>query len=130
MVTESRMPGATDEPVRENPTVRSKFDKSHGKGLPAPHLSSPGPTMGTTNPGPRVFQAPKNVGSTGNIKTQHIPPSELGSGMAEGRHYAQAPNFAQTQGQNRSHRRAPALDDSRQSGAALRARSDQERRSA
>lgn len=36
------MKGAETEPVRNNPPVRSKFDKSHGHGLPAPHLSHPG----------------------------------------------------------------------------------------
>ena len=36
------MKGAENEPVRNNPTVRSKFDKSHGKGLKAPHMSFPG----------------------------------------------------------------------------------------
>ena len=35
------MPG-THEEHRDNPPVRSKFDKSQGKGLPAPHLKFPG----------------------------------------------------------------------------------------
>jgi hypothetical protein len=36
------MPGAHDEGIKENPPVRSKFDKSQGKGLPAPHMKFPG----------------------------------------------------------------------------------------
>jgi hypothetical protein len=35
------MPG-THEENRENPPVRSKFDKSQGRGLPAPHMKFPG----------------------------------------------------------------------------------------
>lgn len=38
----SHMRGAEVETVRDNPRVQSKFDKSRGKGLPAPHLSHPG----------------------------------------------------------------------------------------
>lgn len=96
------MPGAQEDAIRDNPPVRSKFDKSHGRGLPAPHMSSPGPVMPTTNPAPRVYSEPKSVGSSGSIKSQHIPPSQLGCGMAEGRHYAQSPNMAQTQMQGKS----------------------------
>jgi len=102
------MKGAEDEPIRDNPTVHSKFNRSHGKGVSAPHMSSPGPVMPTTSPGPRVYSQPKNVGSSGSMKTQHIPPSQLGDGMANGRHYAQAPNMAQTQMQGKSSSVAPS----------------------
>lgn len=101
-MADSRMRGAEVETIRDNPPVRSKFDKSHGKGLPAPHLSSPGAVMPTTNPAARVFAEPKSVGSTGSIRTEHIPPSQLGTGMADGRHYARAPNMSQTQVQGKS----------------------------
>lgn len=39
------------DPIRSNPPVQSKFDRSHGKGLKPPHLSWPGavaPQTGTT----------------------------------------------------------------------------------
>lgn len=48
------MPGAHDEGVKENPRVQSKFDRSHGKGLPAPHLKHPGEVAretGSSHPG-------------------------------------------------------------------------------
>lgn len=41
------MPG-TNEENKSNPPVRSKFDKSQGKGLKAPHLSFPGGTAKVT----------------------------------------------------------------------------------
>lgn len=48
---ESGMRGAGNEGEnRANPPVRSKFDRSHGMGLKAPHLSHPGevaPETGT-----------------------------------------------------------------------------------
>lgn len=34
--------GAGDSQMRENPVVHSKFDRSRGMGLKAPHLSHPG----------------------------------------------------------------------------------------
>lgn len=48
MAIESNMKGASVEPQRSNPTVHSKFDRSHGKGLKAPHLSHPGETAPIT----------------------------------------------------------------------------------
>lgn len=33
-----------NDPVRSNPPVQSKFDRSHGMGLTPPHLSHPGET--------------------------------------------------------------------------------------
>lgn len=42
------MKGAEDEGVRDNPAVHSKFDRSRGKGIPAPHISHPGGTAPIT----------------------------------------------------------------------------------
>jgi|SRR5580700_2667368 hypothetical protein len=50
------MPG-THEENRENPPVRSKFDKSQGRGLPAPHLGFPGKTV-------KVSGSPNGAGFT------------------------------------------------------------------
>jgi len=60
------MKGAEDEGVRDNPAVHSKFDRSHGKGLKAPHLSHPGqvaPVTGTKVAGHTVngHKLPKHV---------------------------------------------------------------------
>lgn len=40
--------GAGDTQTGSNPGVSSKFDKSQGKGLKAPHQSFPGQTAGIT----------------------------------------------------------------------------------
>lgn len=96
-MVEKTMPGASNEPVRENPTVRSKFDKSQGRGLPAPHLTFPGQVAPVTNDGAaRVRMEPKDVTSRGSYRSEHISPSNLGTAMAEGRRMANAPNMGQT----------------------------------
>lgn len=101
-MAESDMRGAQNEPVRDNPPVRSKFDKSHGHGLKAPHMAAKGPVVSTTTSAPTVRSEPKQVGTKGSIRSEHIDPSQLGTGMAEGRHYAKSPNMAQTQMQGKS----------------------------
>lgn len=103
-MTYKPMPGA-EEDQRSNPAVRSKFDKSQGKGLPAPHLSHPGQTVavtGTHHPGHNENGHKIPVEVTGRHggdemhKVTHHHPSTLGSGMAEGRGYAREPNIAQS----------------------------------
>lgn len=59
-MTYKTMRGAEEE-IRSNPPVRSKFDKSHGHGLKAPHLSFPGQTCPTTSAAPRVYEKPGNM---------------------------------------------------------------------
>jgi hypothetical protein len=96
------MPGTHME-HNENPPVRSKFDKSRGKGLPAPHIGHPGataPLTGTTIPGHNEngHKLPTERGNShGGIKTHHHEPGRLGSNMAEGqRHVYGMPNKDQT----------------------------------
>jgi hypothetical protein len=94
-----------EEDQRENPPVQSKFDKSQGKGLPAPHLTHPGAVAketGSKHPGfnENGHMLAREVGgpvgdSTIHRVTQHSPAS-LGSGMAEGRRSYGEPNIAAT----------------------------------
>lgn len=93
--------GSGDTTMGNNPAVRSKFDKSHGKGLPAPHLSFPGQTapvtgtkVGGFNPNGRMV--PKEVTKTGTLSLNHRSPAELGTQMANGQRTAPKPNMAQT----------------------------------
>lgn len=85
-----RMPGAHDEGVRDNPPVKSKFDKSQGRGLPAPHLKHPGEVAketGSKHPGfnENGHLLPKEGAMAfGGVKTHHHEPSRLGTNMADG----------------------------------------------
>ncbi len=99
------MRGTTDESHGENPTVRSKFDKSQGKGLPAPHLTHPGEVAKETGSKHTGFNEnghmmPKDVsmavGDDGKHQVTLHTPDNLGTGMAEGRGYAKEPNVAAT----------------------------------
>lgn len=109
MAIEDRtMPGAHNEGIRDNPAVKSKFDKSQGYGLPAPHLSHPGAVAKETGSSHSGYNAnghmvPKEVGETSSYRTEHHEPSKLGSGMAEGRGYAREPNMGQTDRVKPSH---------------------------
>ncbi len=49
------LPGAHDEGVKDNRAVNSKFDKSHGHGLKAPHLRHPGEVAKDTGSGHAGF---------------------------------------------------------------------------
>ncbi len=84
------MVGAHDEGIRNNPTVRSKFDKSQGKGLPAPHLKHPGEVAketGSSHPGHtengHMLPQERNVGMSGHKVTHHEVGS-MGSNMYTG----------------------------------------------
>lgn len=90
-MSDSHMHGAENEGVRDNPKVRSKFDKSQGRGLPAPHLKHPGEVAkesGTKQPGftENGHMEPKERQGhgVGSIATHHHEPGKLGSNMAMG----------------------------------------------
>jgi hypothetical protein len=87
-MTYGKMPGAHDEGIRNNPPVRSKFDKSQGKGLPAPHLKHPGEIAkdtGTRMPGHNEnghkLPAERSVGLGASHLRTHYGPGEMGSPM-------------------------------------------------
>lgn len=58
----SMVKGAGDTDSGSNPAVQSKFDRSHGRGLKAPHLSYPGQVAPVTTSAPTTRQEPKEVG--------------------------------------------------------------------
>lgn len=75
----SHMRGAETETVRDNPTVHSKFDRSQGKGLKAPHLSHPGevaPLTGTHVKGhtPNGHMLPKHIAHVNQHDTVKASP--------------------------------------------------------
>jgi hypothetical protein len=81
----------TEQERGSNPVVRSKFDKSHGKGLPAPHLKHPGEVAkesGSKYPGHtengHKLPVERGTNFSGGITTHHHEPGKLGSMMAEG----------------------------------------------
>lgn len=83
------MPGSHEE-NRSNPPVRSKFDKSQGKGLPAPHLKHPGETAketGSTYPGHtsngHKMPTERTHGFGGHTRT-HYGPGEMGAPIIRG----------------------------------------------
>jgi hypothetical protein len=98
----SNMRGAEDEPQRSNPAVQSKFDRSHGMGLKAPHLSHPGevaPMTGTKVAGHNEGGHKMPVDVTpkmGGHKVSHHAPEHLGSNMADGERMAKTPNAMMT----------------------------------
>lgn len=49
--------GAGDSGGGANPTVRSKFDRSHGKGLKPPHMAAKGPVVPLTSDASGHMQA-------------------------------------------------------------------------
>jgi hypothetical protein len=80
----------TQEASKSNPSVRSKFDKSHGKGLPAPHLKHPGETAkptGTKMPG-HTENGHKLPVERGLSKGSHLhhgyTPGEMGAPIITG----------------------------------------------
>lgn len=83
------MPGTAPE-NRENPKVRSKFDKSQGRGLPAPHLSHPGATAkvtGSSHPGhtENGHKLPvERMNGVGGIGARHYSPGEMGAPILKG----------------------------------------------
>jgi hypothetical protein len=83
------MPGAHQE-IRENPTVRSKFDKSHGHGLPAPHLKPPGEVAketGSSHPGhtENGHKLPvERSHGMGAITRAHHSPGDMGAPLLHG----------------------------------------------
>jgi hypothetical protein len=87
---ESHMKGAEMEAERGNPAVRSKFDKSKGRGLPAPHLKFPGEVAkdtGSSHPGHNEngHKLPVERGQgTGPITTRHHTPGEMGAPLLHG----------------------------------------------
>jgi hypothetical protein len=92
------MPG-THEENRSNPPVRSKFDKSQGKGLPAPHLSSPGKTAkvtgsshsGHTENGHKL-PTERSVGLGGGHLRHNYSAAEMGAPMLHGQGMGLAKN--------------------------------------
>src|SRR5271154_5506904 len=85
------MPGAHDEGIKENPEVRSKFDKSQGRGLPAPHLKHPGEVAketGTHMPGHNEnghkMPTERSVGLGGSHTRSHYSPGEMAAPMLHG----------------------------------------------
>jgi hypothetical protein len=97
--------GAHDEGVKDNPPVRSKFDKSHGKGLPAPHLKHPGqvaPDTGTRVPGhtENGHQLPihRSLPMGGHQVTRHEV-SSMGTNMYSGQGLGTAKNTKVTDSQ-------------------------------
>jgi len=98
------MPGAEND-SHANPQVRSKFDKSQGRGLPAPHLSHPGEVAKETgyhHPGHNEnghklpHEVSMQVGDSGKHQVTWHAPGGLGTGMADGKGYAKEPNIAAT----------------------------------
>jgi hypothetical protein len=83
------MPG-THRESHENPPVRSKFDKSQGKGLPAPHLKHPGDVAketGSRYPGhtQNGHKLPVSRGtSMGAHLREHFSPGEMYAPMITG----------------------------------------------
>lgn len=84
------MPG-TQEENRSNPRVSSKFDKSQGKGLPAPHLKHPGETAketGSSYPGHnengRKTPIERSVGLGGSPVRHAYTPGEMGAPILRG----------------------------------------------
>lgn len=99
------MSGAHDEGTRENPTVRSKFDKSQGKGLPAPHLTHPGETAketGSKHPGHNEnghkLPTERSVGLGGSHLRHSYTPGEMGAPMIHGVGLGHAKNSRLTDG--------------------------------
>ena len=82
--------GAGDTHMASNPAVHSKFDRSHGRGIPAPHVGHPGGTLsitGTKIPGHNENGRlePRSVDpGVGPHKVTHHPPQTLGSNLADG----------------------------------------------
>ena len=99
------MPGAHDEGARDNPPVRSKFDKSQGKGLPAPHLKHPGEVAketGSRHPGHNEnghkLPTERSVGLGGSHLRHNYTPGEMGAPIITGTGQGHAKNSRLTDG--------------------------------
>jgi hypothetical protein len=68
--------GAGDSGSGNNPPVRSKFDRSRGKGLKAPHLSHPGEVAKESGSGHAGFM------DSGHMMPKDVTP-RLGTGSHE-----------------------------------------------
>jgi hypothetical protein len=84
------MPGTHPE-HRDNPKVSSKFDKSQGRGLPAPHLKHPGEVAkesGSSHPGHtsngHKLPTERSVGLGGSYLRHEYSPGEMGAPQLHG----------------------------------------------